>query len=118
MVVLGLTIGKLCAGTLPTPLATSISLSGLDVSYNHLSAFPPEWSDGFANASASMLQRIFVQQNQIQVCMCLHENVVWDLCKKYSYVTRDTSRSYHRVSQNFSLYVISCNKDADNTLKF
>ena len=73
MNVLRLTTNMLHAGTLPSPLATSISLATLDVSFNQLSALPPEWSDGFANASATLLQAIYVQQNQIEVGMCLYK---------------------------------------------
>ena len=55
-------------GTLPSPLATSISTSYLDVSQNQLTALPLEWSEGFANATESSYVRIFLQENEIKVC--------------------------------------------------
>ena len=55
------------AGTLPSPLATSLSLTSLDFSSNQLTALPSEWSIGFANATQSSLQSIFLQSNQIEV---------------------------------------------------
>ena len=62
-----ITADVLCAGTLPSPLATSISATYLDVSDNQLTGLPSEWSAGFANASESSFLRIYLQQNQIQV---------------------------------------------------
>jgi hypothetical protein len=56
------------AGTLPSPLATSISATYLDVSANQLTALPAEWTAGFTNATQSSFVNIFLQQNQIQVC--------------------------------------------------
>ena len=62
-----ITADVLCAGTLPSPLATSISATYLDVSDNQLTGLPSEWSAGFANATKSRFVRIYLQQNQIQV---------------------------------------------------
>ncbi|KAL0029738.1 hypothetical protein WJX79_006611 [Trebouxia sp. C0005] len=53
-------------GTLPSPLATSISATYLDVSDNQLTALPPEWTAGFTNATQSSFVNIFLQQNQFQ----------------------------------------------------
>lgn len=55
-------------GTLPSPLATSISATYLDVSHNQLTALPTEWTAGFTNATQSSFVNVFLQQNQIQVC--------------------------------------------------
>ena len=62
-----ITADVLCAGTLPSPLATSVSATYLDVSDNQLTGLPSEWSTGFANATESSFVRIYLQQNQIQV---------------------------------------------------
>ncbi|KAL0054583.1 hypothetical protein WJX82_011192 [Trebouxia sp. C0006] len=53
-------------GTLPSPLATSISATYLDVSHNQLTALPTEWTAGFTNATQSSFVNVFLQQNQIQ----------------------------------------------------
>ena len=63
-----ITADVLCAGTLPSPLATSISATYLDVSDNQLTGLPLEWSTGFVNATESSFVRIYLEQNQIQVC--------------------------------------------------
>ena len=59
------------AGTLPSSLATSASATTLDISSNHLTALPLEWSDGFVNSTRSSFETIFVQHNQIQVGILL-----------------------------------------------
>ena len=55
------------AGTVPSSLATSASATSLDVSSNQFTALPPEWLNGFANATQSSLQSILLQENQITV---------------------------------------------------
>jgi len=65
------TAGWLYVGTLPSPLATSISANYLDVSDNQLTALPAEWTNGFTNATQSSFVNIFLEQNQIQVCFLL-----------------------------------------------
>ena len=59
---------QICAGALPSSLATSASATTLDVSSNQLTALPLEWSNGFPNATQSLFNSIFLQQNRIQVC--------------------------------------------------
>ncbi|KAL0041582.1 hypothetical protein WJX79_008311 [Trebouxia sp. C0005] len=53
-------------GTLPSPLATSISATYLDMSDNQLPALPATWTAGFLNVTQSSFVNIFLQQNEIQ----------------------------------------------------
>ena len=61
-------VTQICAGALPSSLATSASATTLDVSSNQLTALPLEWSNGFPDATQSLFNSIFLQQNRIQVC--------------------------------------------------